>query len=165
MSQREFLCKIYTDQGKAVHFISCPPLVKPRTAVFTWITLHVSTCVFLTYSFQLLPQTQSAWNRVLLTKLDPLSLLPLFIVYPVSKLQLHLSFHFPMAHSSYPLFVHILKAILATRSLIFQAEMTSLYSSSIFLSMALTWHFLNIFDMQLWFCTHSKQVLCYVTSF
>lgn len=35
MSQREFLCKIYTDQGKAVHFISCPPLVKPRTAVFT----------------------------------------------------------------------------------------------------------------------------------
>ena len=37
--------------------------------------------------------------------------------------------------------------------------------SSILLSMALTWHFLNIFATRYWFCTHCRQELYYVTSF
>lgn len=103
-------------------------------------------------------------NTVLPTRPDLLFLLPLCLVYSVSTLQLHLSLQFPMARSSHALFfVHIHKAILATKSLIFQPETTSLFLG---LSQYFClWHSFNIFATQHWFCTHCRQVLCHVISF
>lgn len=86
-------------------------------------------------------------NTVLPTRPDLLFLLPPCLVSSVSTLQLHLSLRFPMAHSSHALlFGHILKAILATKSLIVQPETTSLFF--VLPQYFCLWHSFNIFATQ-----------------
>ena len=106
VSKKESLCKRYSDQtpgpvklSTSFHAQPWPSLEQRGMCLNNersmWANLHPRSPAF--RSCLKLNVLQTEFSS---TKLDPLFLLPLSSVYPLSKVQLHLSLWFPLALSS-----------------------------------------------------------------